>query len=99
MTKNEVIERLAQKGLMKVQRKGHVIEYTEGDTIFYNGTFHNKRNVYGVYYNDKYKKYAFFVTGEERGGIVDYYSKHDTEDEAFTALLDYIDLLSRTQSK
>lgn len=94
-TKSEIIELLSKRGLLKVNRDGCEIEYIDGNKVFYDDSFHNRKNVYGVYHNVQNDKYVFFITGEERGGMVDYYSKYDTEEEAYNAMYEYIDLLSK----
>lgn len=94
MTKQEILNLLTERRLLKVIRDGRVIEYVDGGEVFYEDSFHNRKNVYGVYFNPKYNKYAFFITGEERGGIVDYFHSCLTEEEAYTAMYKYIKLLA-----
>lgn len=95
MTKKEVLDLISSRGLLKIRYKNYEIEYIEGEKVFYDDVFHNRQNVYGVYYNPKYKKYAFFITGEERGGIVDYFRSYETEEDAYSAMYKHIELLFR----
>lgn len=91
MTKQEVIDKLTQRGLLKVKNKYGTISFINGEELYYDNVFHEKKFVYGVFYNVRRAKYEFFVTGGERGGMIDYYSCHETEDEAYTILYDYIE--------
>lgn len=97
MKKNEVLELLSKRGLLKVIRYGRVIEYIDGDKVFYDNLFHNKENVFGVFYDKEFKKYVFFITGEDLGGIIETSKKYNTEDDAFTGMYERIDLISRSQ--
>jgi len=99
MTKNEVIECLSQRELLKVKIEGRLTEYVDGSSIYYENVFHNRINVYGVFHYDKYNKFEFFVTNDERGGMIHYYCDYDTEDEAYTAMYEYIDRKNRIYNK
>ena len=91
MNKVEVLSQLSKRGLLKVKSEGRTIEYIEGDRVFYNNEFHNEINVFGVFHDLEDDIYEFFVTNNERGGMIDHYSDHETEDEAYTALYKYIE--------
>lgn len=95
MTREEVLDLITRGGLLKIKYKNRIIEYIDGEKVFYDGVFHNQQNVYGVYFNSKYNKYAFFITGEDRGGIVDYFRSYNTEEDAYTAMYEHIILLFR----
>lgn len=41
----------------------------------------------------------FFITNNERGGMIHYYCDYDTEDEAYTAMYEYIDRKNRIYNK
>ena len=94
-TKSEIIELLSKRGLLKVNIDGCEIDYVDGNQLYYDGSFHRRRNVYGVYYNAKYNIYVFFITGEERDGMMIYHRNFNTEDEAYNAMYEYIDLFSK----
>lgn len=93
MTREEVLFLMRRDGLLRVVRDGMMIRYVEGKDVFYDGFFHSEKNVFGVYYDVAYDKFIFFITGEERGGMIDYWVKYDTEDLAYEAMYEYLLLL------
>lgn len=99
MTKQEVLEALSQKNLLKVRIEGRLTEYVDGREIYYDDVFHNRVNVYGVFFYAKYNKFEFFVTNDERGGMMHYYDDYKTEDEAYTAMYEYIERKNRLYNK
>ena len=99
MTKVEVIGLLTQMRLMKVFIDGRETRYVDGNEVFYDGEYHRRTNVYGVYRNPESRKYVFFVTGNEHGGMMVHHRNYDTEDGAYTALYHYVDRKAEIASK
>lgn len=95
MTKTEVLTLLSQKGLLKVKSENRCIEYIDGSLVYYDKAFHNKRNVFGVFFDEEYGYFEFFVTDNERNGMIEYYDDFDNEDDAFTAMFKYIERENR----
>lgn len=98
MKKQEVLNLLTQRGLKEVKKRGRVIKFVDEDKIYYDNQFHNLPNVFGVYYNVEYSIYKFFVTDNERGGMIEYSHNYNTEDEAYSGMYEYVDRLYRTYS-
>lgn len=99
MTKQEVLDLLSQRSLLEVKKGGRTIKYIAEEQIFFDNEFHNHKNVYGVYYDVKNKLYKFFITDNDRCGMVEFCCKYNTEDEAFSGMYEYINMLYRTYNK
>lgn len=102
MTKDEVLRLMSVNDLMKVSFGTFYKSYVDGAEVYYDGTFHNRRNVFGVYYRERTGCYVYFHTGVDLGGIIDLSREFPTEDEAYTFMYDYIsrkDRLYRVRSK
>lgn len=72
MNKKELKKILKTEGLLEFCGDDGVKQYVDGDKYYYNGIFHNKADIFGVYQNDD-GRYVAFITDTERG-----YPKYET---------------------
>lgn len=88
MNKIELEIKLREEGLLVFQGEDGHKQYVDGNEVFYNGTFHNETNIFGVY-KESDSRYAAFVTDAERG-FPTFRSFKKTEEEACNYLYRYV---------
>ena len=94
---NDMEKALKEKNLLVVHYQGTAKHYINGQSLFANGHFINRKDVFGIYQNDD-GKYYFFITDSERG-IPFYGNEYATENDACQALIDDILLLSEISAE
>ena len=82
----EMEKKLEEDGMLKVHVKGEIKNYVSGEVLSTNGEFNNYINAYGIY-RSKTGRFCFVITDSERGGIVQYSSVCESEEEACEELL------------
>lgn len=90
MTKDEVYELLCSSGRLTVRFEWGVLNYVDGGELFYDGKFHNRRNVFGVFHDIEGGSYDFVVTNDERDGMIVYHREFASEDDAYEQLYAFV---------
>ena len=85
----EMERKLQEDGMLKAHVSGVIKNYSVAEELSINGEFNNCINAYGIY-KSKTGRFCFVVTESERGGIVEYSSVCDTEEEACEELIDFM---------
>lgn len=88
MNINDLERRLISEKRMAVIDDDEEKNYIEGDKVYYNGSFHNTLNVFGIYCNDN-GDFQMFITDGERG-VPHITRRFNTEEEACAVLYEYV---------